>query len=146
MVRLTIPLIFISIIEGFILALLWKRKAIRPFVIFLVCLYLVWNYCGIKQHEVISTYSLESSITKKAIKIFDDKSRFENCKVIYIKDPKNTKLSSWDGSQKIALTFSGESFLSYYFPLKKELEVAYEYKSKIPPEGSCTVNVSELIK
>lgn len=146
MVRLTIPLIFVSLLEGVILASIWKRKTTRPLVVLLVVLYLVWNYFGIKQHEVISTYMLESSITKRASQVFADKRRFENCTTLYIKDPKNMKMSSWDGSEKLALTLSGNSFLSYYFPNKKNINVRYEYISKKPHDGDCIVLADELIK
>ncbi|MFH0773832.1 MAG: hypothetical protein V1922_05995 [bacterium] len=146
MVRLTIPLIFISVIEGFILAFLWKKKRTKPFVVLLIILYLVWNYFGIKQHEIISTYTRESSITKQAGIIFSNKKRFENCKVLYIEDPKNMKISSWEGSEKLALTLSGDSFLSYYFPERSDLKVVYEYKSKTPSEKNCSINANELIK
>lgn len=146
MVRLTIPLIFISLLEGVILSIMWKQKNTKPFVIFLIGLYLIWNYFGIKQHEVISTYVLESSITKQAVQVFANKQRFENCTTLYIKDPKNVKMSSWDGSEKLALTLSGNSFLSYYFPNKKNIKVQYEYASKQPRKGACVVLADELIK
>lgn len=146
MVRLTIPLIFVAVIEGSVLALLWKQKEAKFLVIFLVALYLLWNYFGIKQHEIISTYSLESSITKQAGAVFGNTKRFENCKMLYIRDPKMMKMGSWDGSEKLALTLSGNSFLSYYFLGRKNLKVEYEYKSKTPSEQSCIVNANELIK
>lgn len=145
MVRLTIPLIFVSLIGGLILSILWKIKSMRTLVIILLSLYLVWNYFGIKQHEIISTYALESSITKKTQEVFGNKQRFATCKTIYIKDPAQMKMGSWDGSEKIALTFSGNSFLSYYFPERREMNVLYEYKTKNIPKGSCIVKSEELI-
>lgn len=144
MVRLTIPLIFITIIEGTLLAILWKQKKTQLLAIILLSLYLVWNYFGIKQHEVISTYTLESSITKKASTVFSDVKRFENCSVLYIKDPKKMKMSSWEGSKKLALTLSGDSFLSYYFP-GRDLKVAYEYHSKLSQPTDCSIDAKELI-
>jgi len=125
---------------------LWKQKRTQSLALLLVALYLVWNYFGIKQHEVISTYALESSITKQATKVFSDTKRFENCNVFYIKDPKNMKMSSWEGSEKLALTLSGDSFLSYYFPRRTDLKVLYEYKTQKQPYNSCTIDAQELIK
>jgi len=146
MVRLTIPLVFMSVIEGLILAILWKKKKAQKLVISLLTLYLIWNYFGIKFHETISTYMLESSINKQAIIVFGNVKRFENCNVLYIKDPKQMRVSSWEGSEKIALTFSGDSFLSYYFPGRKDLKVKYDYKSKDPSFGDCIIDASELIQ
>jgi hypothetical protein len=146
MVRLTLPLIFVSVVEGLVLALLWKQKKTKPVAIFLIGLYLIWNYFGIKQHEIISTYALESSITKQADIIFSNKARFQNCNSLYIKDPKNMKMGSWDGSEKLALTLSGDSFLSYYFPDRKNLTVHYEYKSRKSSSHDCIVNADELIQ
>jgi hypothetical protein len=147
MVRLTIPLIFVSLIEGLIFSMLWKKKTMKIVVIVLLGLYLIWNYFGIKQHEIISTYTLESSITKNAEKIFANKQRFDTCKTIYIKDPAQMKMGSWDGSEKIALTMSGDSFLSYYFPKRNDLTVEYAYKSTfLKQQQSCVVDANELIR
>lgn len=146
MVRLTIPLIFTSMIGGSILGLLWKTKGLRPVVLFFLALYLVWNFFGIKEHEVISTYRLESRISKNAEKVFADTVRFANCNSIYIQDPAVMKMGSWDGSEKIALTLSGESFASHYLKQKKDMKVYYEYKTKNAPKGSCVVSASELMK
>jgi len=146
MVRLTIPLIFVSLIEGLILSMLWNKKISKGVAVVLLGLYLVWNYFGIKQHEIISTYTLESSITINAEKIFANKQRFDTCKIIYIKDPAQMKMGSWDGSEKIALTLSGDSFLSYYFPKRNNMQVFYEYKTRTVPKGSCIVDAAEFIK
>ena len=146
MVRLTIPLIFVAIMQGSILAILWKQRRAKPFVIFLLALYLIWNYFGIKQHESISTYALESSITKRASIVFSNTKRFKNCTTLYIKDPKNMKMGSWDGSEKLALSLSGNSFLSYYFPERKDLKVEYEYNSTQQSSNSCFVASEELIQ
>lgn len=146
MVRLTIPLIFISLIGGSVLGTLWNNKRVRPFVILLLALYFVWNFFGVKEHEVISTYALESRISRNAERIFTDHMRFERCNSIYIQDPADMKMGSWDGSEKIALTLSGESFASHYLPQRKNMRVFYEYRTKKIPLGSCIVTVSELMK
>lgn len=146
MVRLTIPLIFISLIGGSTLGLLWKNTKLKPFVVSLLALYLVWNFFGVKEHEIISTYTLESRISRNAKTIFEDKLRFANCNSIYIQDPKEMKMGSWEGSEKIALTLSGESFATHYLPQRKDLQVFYEYRTKKAPVGSCIVTSSELMK
>lgn len=148
MVRLTIPLIFISVIGGSVLALLWRNKKLRPVVGLFLGLYLVWNFFGVKEHEIISTYKLESKISRNAAKVFADDARFAGCNSIYIADPKTMQMSSWEGSEKIALTLSGDSFLSYYFPQRDNLIVEYAYKSTPlkRQKQSCTVNANELIQ
>jgi len=88
----------------------------------------------------------ESSISNNASIIFNNKERFNNCNTLYVKDPKNMKMGSWDGSEKLALTFFGDSFLSYYFPGRKNMTVLYEYKTKTIPKGSCIVDAAEFIK
>lgn len=146
MVRLTIPLIFISLIGGSVLGLLWNTKRLKLVVVALLALYLVWNFFGVKEHEAISTYTLESRISRNAERIFADVARFEKCNSIYIEDPKEMKMGSWDGSEKIALTLSGESFASHYLPQKKDMQVFYEYRTKNIPTGSCIVRTSELMQ
>lgn len=146
MVRLTIPLIFVSLIGGSVLGVLWTNKKVRPFVVLLLMLYLVWNFFGVKEHEIISTYMLESRISRNAEMIFADDARFATCNSIYIQDPADMKMGSWDGSEKIALTLSGESFASHYLPQRKDMKVFYEYRTKKIPSGSCIVTASELMK
>lgn len=146
MVRLTIPLIFISLMGGSVLGLLWSNKRLKPYVVILLALYLVWNFFGVKEHEVISTYTLESRISRNAERIFADVARFEKCNSIYIEDPKEMKMGSWDGSEKIALTLSGESFASHYLPQRKNMKVFYEYRTKKIPVDSCIVTTGELMK
>lgn len=145
MVRLTIPLIFVSLIGGVTLSFLWKRKSLRPVVITLLVIYLVWNFFGVKEHEIISTYTLESRISRNAEKIFMNVTRFERCNSIYIQDPKEMKMGSWEGSEKIALTLSGQSFVTHYLPQRKDMKVFYEYRTKKIPAGSCVVTTGELM-
>jgi hypothetical protein len=55
-------------------------------------------------------------------------------------------MCTWDGSEKIALTFAGDSFLSYYFPDRKDMKVVYEYRTKVPVGNNCSIDARELIQ
>ena len=147
MVRLTLPLIFISLLQSYILICYFESKRVFRYLAgILIVIYLAMSMAGTKLHENASTYTLESSITKRAEAVFKDINRFNNCSTIYIKDPKMMKMSSWDGSEKIALTFFGNSARSYFFPRRKDLNLVYEFQTRTQPIGSCVVGADEFLR
>jgi len=145
MVRLTIPLIFVCFFQAYILSVLWcNYKKARLVVLMMLGLYLLWNYFGVRVHERISTYEYESKIVKRANIIFSDP-KYQSCKVLYFGEPKNMQMTEWEGSKKLALTFAGQSFLSYYFPHKK-MKAIYAYEKKQIPNKSCVLDSGEFVK
>ncbi len=144
MVRLTIPLVFVSLFEAYIFTLLWHEKKWKWGTGFLLAIYFIWNFYGVKVHEVSSTYVQESQIVKNADKLFSDK-KMKNCSVLYFKDPDVMEMSEWEGSKKLGLTFAGQSFISYYFP-NKQMAAVYEYQTKIVPKNACVIKSEDLLK
>jgi len=147
MVRLTVPLIFLALFQCYVIYLYGRANHFfQTLAILLVCLYLVVHYFGTQFNENSSTYLLESSITKRAQTMFSNTERFKNCTSLYFADPPAMKMGSWDGSEKLALTFFGDAFISTYFPQRKNISVFYQYKTPIIPLSSCTIQASELIQ
>jgi len=144
MVRLTIPLVFVSFFEAYIFAHLWKEKKLKWTVGVFIGLYLLWNFFGVKIHEQSSTYIQETQIVQNADKLFSDK-KYQDCNFLYFKDPKDMGMSEWEGSKKLGLTFAGQSFLPFYFPNKK-IEAVYEYQTKAIPRGACVIKGELLLK
>jgi len=147
MVRLTVPLIFITLFQSVIwFYYLQSNTFFKGVFVVLISLYTITCFFGIKVNENTSTYLLESSISKQATKVFGNITRFENCTTIYIKNPKVMKMGSWDGSEKVALTLFGDSFLNHYFPNRRDMKVAYEFQMQQIPQNSCIIDSSELIQ
>lgn len=146
MVRLTVPMVFIAIFQDYILYLFSKNEKIfKTASVILIMLYIVTNYIGVQMNENVSTYNLESSISRHAERLFKDNVRFERCTTLYIKDPSSMKMGSWDGSEKIALTLFGDLAINYFIPNKRGLKVLYEYQIKKIPQGACIVDSNEFL-
>jgi len=145
MVRLTLPLVFISLFQGYVITLLYRQNRITRFIaLFLVSLYLVWNYYGTLIHESASTIKLESAIYFKSRAYFDQKrSRIVLKDSIYIKDPKKG-LNPWGGSKKLNDTYWGQNFVQYLFP-EKDLKMFYAFETKKIPKNSFVVSSLELL-
>lgn len=146
MVRLTLPFIFVSIAEASLLAFLVKPGRGKKILYGLVGLYLVFNYLGVTVHEDVSTYKLETRITKNAATIFNDhKKAIQKEGRVAILDDSGKELSSWAGVEKLKVTFAGQNAASFYFP-GKNITLIYIDKNKAPPDGAVTVPASAFFK
>lgn len=130
MVRLTIPLIFISFIQGYFLLLFLQNKSIilKFFSIFLITIYFIFNYLNTKIFEEFSLYNLESRFSKNtAIYIKNKKNEILNYNCIFFKDESFHKTNPWGGSKKLKITLSDQNFIKFYIP-EKEIKVYYEFE------------------
>lgn len=148
MIRLTMPLIFISFIEAILIYLLFIHR-IRLFkytAVILLVLYAVWNYFGIRVHEETSTYLLENRIFNNTQKYFtENKSEILKHDSIYFQDKTFDLPKGWNGSEKLKLSLSGESFLDYYFPESK-LKVIYGFENDTIPVNAYIIDSKILLK
>jgi Ca2+/Na+ antiporter len=148
MIRLTIPLIFISFVEAmFMYLLLINRMRLFKYVaVILLVLYAVWNYFGIRVHEETSTYLLENRIFKNAKKYFsENKSEILKHDAIYFQDKTFDLPRGWNGSEKLKLSLSGQSFLDYYFPGSK-LKAVYGFENNTIPANAYIIDSKILLK
>lgn len=148
MIRLTLPLIFISLAQSLIISLLLlnRNKYVKYFGLTILLLYSVWNYFGINVHEQTSIYLLENNIYINAKNYFD-KNKLEVLKydIIYFKDTTHNLPTGWNGSEKLKLSFSGNNFLDHFFPNKK-IKAIYSFENKIIPEKSYVIDSNILLK
>lgn len=130
MVRLTMPLIGVILVQAIVFLLLWSwsRSGTLGRVLFvaLAVLFGAWNYLGIQVHEEISTYRLEAALVVQLEQYFTEhEEEIRAADVLVFEEPSQTQgLSSWFGSEKIKGTLSDQAFLQYYIP-GAELSVKY---------------------
>ncbi|MEI6532336.1 MAG: hypothetical protein WCO06_00705 [Candidatus Roizmanbacteria bacterium] len=127
MVRLTVPSVFISILQAMVIYFAIKKSAVtRGIAVCLIILYISYNFYGIKVHESSSLFFLESRIVSNATTYFSNHNdSIQNRNNIYFLE---TKPSSWGGSKKLKVSLHDQSFLNYYFP-QKQMKVIYESDS-----------------
>lgn len=145
MIRLTMPLIFISAFEAyFIVDLFRKSIATKILAIILIFLYFSWNLYGIKTHESSSLYFLENDIYVSASRYFSNhKQQIEGKKYLYFKDDKNNKNEIFRNSQKLKLSFHDQSFLDHFFPGYK-ITALYNFETSKIPANAFIVNSNLL--
>lgn len=124
MVRLMIPLIFISLFQGYVLFQFIKAGGVFKYIaILLLFLYSAGNFFGTKVHESTSMYQLETQIVKNASLYFKShKTQIEQVGAIqFVDNPsQDASCAAWGGcSKKLENTFHGQYFLDYYFASKK---------------------------
>lgn len=147
MIRLTLPLIFMALLQGWILyqCISDKNKYIKYMGMFVLILYAVWNYYGVRVHEVTSTYALESSIYAKADRYFNDhRKTILNYEVVYFKDTTHNFPKGWNGSEKLKNSFSGDNFLDHFFPEKK-MKVIYGFENQKIPSNAYILESNRLL-
>jgi len=148
MIRLSLPLIFIAFAEAVIIYLLLinKNKYIKYLGLFILALYTIWNFFGVRVHENTSTYLLENTIFYNTQKYFA-KHRLEILKhdYIYFKDTTNNLPKGWNGSEKLKLSLSNSNFLDHFFPDEK-IKVIYQSETKKIPENAYILESNILLK
>lgn len=146
MVRLTLPLIFISLFQGYILSIYIKNSSFfRNAAVLLIILYAISNYYGVKVHESSSLYFLETRFVNSAGKYFSqNKNKILKNKYLYFKNPPKGFSNPWGGSQKLKNTFSDQNFLDHFFP-DSNLKAIYEFEDKKIPEKSFIVNSVDIL-
>ena len=143
MVRLTVPLIFISVIQAHVLLKAMQNSRLRIASLFLVLLYITWNFFGVRVHERTSNYMYESSISRN-VESYMNTHKINSARhaSIYFKDP-DRKPDAWGWSKKLETTLHGQDFVDFYFPGKK-ITVLYGYKDK-PSVDSYIIDAQTLM-
>lgn len=130
MVRLTLPLIGIVLLQAAVYWYFWQKgRWGRGLTVVMLLLYGSWNYLGVQVHEEVSTYNLETRIVRQTSHYLSALAPvLKEGDMLYFVDGKDTKMSAWDGSQKLKVTLSDQAFLSYYFPT---LQLTARYQSQV---------------
>lgn len=148
MIRLTIPLIFVSLIEAMLMHALFTNRAkfFKYVAVALLFLYIFWNYFGIRVHEETSTYLLENKIFNSTKKYFtENKKEILKHDSIYFQDKTFDLPRGWNGSEKLKLSLSDESFLDYYFPGSR-LKAVYGYEDNDIPANAYIIDSKIFLK
>ena len=142
MVRLTLPLIFLSIFQASILYKFAKEgKFFKTVFIILTILYFTWNYYGIKVHESSSSYLFENRIyNNSAVYFAKNKSKILEKKSIYFIN----YFGDWR-SVKLKNSYHDQDFLDYFLPGIK-IKAVYEHDSKKIPENSFVIDGGDITK
>jgi len=146
MVRLTLPLIFIVLIQTYLIANFIKAgKILRLISLVLIILYLILNILGISIHESSSTFLLESRFTINAKKYFEkNKKEIVKHSTLYFIDSTNIKYNPWGGSEKLKVTFGDQNFLDHYFPGSK-LKAVYGFEDRKIPKDAYVANSFDIL-
>ncbi len=134
MVRLTLPLIFITAFQAYILYKTYFRGyMLRVISIFLLLLYFTWNYSGVRIHESSGLFLLNSRIVKNVRTYFAlHREEIMKRKIIYFAE---TTPSAWGGTKELKNILHGENFAYYFFPNQKITVIYAHEQSKIPPHA-----------
>lgn len=145
-IRLTVPILFLTTFQGWILATLYNQGGwTRKLVYTLIVLFLVTNFYGTRVHENSSSILLESSIYFRARSYFEThRSKIEKYSVIFIKDQPPGQTNPWGGSVKIKDTFWDQHFVNYLFPQRK-IRTVYDYDVDKRPKKSLSIPSIKLL-
>jgi len=145
MIRLMLPLVFVAILQGYVITKLYQQKGKAQIIaILMLATYLIFNYYGTLVHESASTFKLESDIYFRSKQYFDQR-RLQILKkdIIYIKDLKKG-VNPWGGSKKLKDTYWGQNFVQYLFPEKK-LTMIYGFEQPNIPKNAYVVSSLNLL-
>lgn len=147
MVRLTLPLIFVSLFQAYVIFLFYKKGGLFKFISYLlVILYFILNVIGIKIHESSSTFFLESRVSDH-LKLVITKNRSEilSAGSVYFKDVKLKDFNPWGQSKHLKTTLSDQNFTDLYFP-RQNIRAIYGFENPETPDGSFVIPSLELLK
>lgn len=125
-VRLMLPLIFLSISQGYLLFTFIKQNnyMFKMAVIILISTYLLWNYFGIKTHESSSLYLAQNRLYENSQKFFSiNMTEIRQNRYIYF---------AGDRSKELKNAFHDQSFIDHFFPNSKLIAVYGFEVDKIP--------------
>lgn len=143
MVRLTVPLIFISCINAIIIYLLYQKAGFYRLVsIVLLVLYTYLNVMGIKIHESSGLFLLNT----QTINNFDEyvkknKNEIDKFNTIYFVD--SSPDENYGGSEEIKNMLGSDYFTDTFFPNQNK-KIIYGHEVKIIPEGSFVIKSGDL--
>lgn len=146
MVRLTIPSLFILIIQGFVIARLFQyKKWFRAVSIVLITLYLGIQVVAVPVHEESGLFLLESRIVRNVrLYIEEHKEIIDRYNGIYFIDT-STTLGDWGGSRKLADTLHGIDFIDHYFPGQHKVAL-YSFQSPRLPKNMYVIDAAIMFR
>lgn len=146
MVRLALPLIFISALEGYLLYAMYKKGGLfKKAFYLLIGLYILFNFYGIKVHESSSTFFLESRVSDNLRDVIEEnRETISSKKYIYFKDSEKKDFNPWGQSKHLKTTLSNQNFLDLYFP-KKDITAIYSFEQKEIPKDSYVINSLDIL-
>jgi len=117
MVRLTIPLLFVTIPLSIILVTLLKKNIFCKIIaVLIIGSYLSWNYYSVRVHESSSGYTLDTRVITRAEKLVSEhRNEIASKKVFYIRDFKEDD-AAIGFSTKVKTSFFDQEFIHYHFP------------------------------
>ncbi len=145
MVRLTLPLVFITTFEAFIIYQFFsKGKMFKILGIVLIILYMAFNYYGVRVHEPSSTFFLETRFIDSADQYFAKHKNgiVKHRYLVFIDNPNGP--TAWGGSKKLKVSFHDQDFLDYYFP-EVHLTALYGFENKQIPRDSFVVASVDIL-
>lgn len=145
MVRLMLPLFFLSLLLSYPVSYSIKRKGFARIVgYFFLFSYLCFNIAAITVHESSSLFILESKFVNNLERYFslhgDEIARH---KYIYFIDPKKGT-NPWGGSKKLKVTLHDQNFLYNYFPNKNIIAI-YGYENKTIPKDAYLIKSIDIL-
>ena len=143
MVRLTMPLLFVVLIQALIIYYAYVSKGfLRIVSIILFVLYLTIQVNAIPIHEQSSVFLLQSSISKKAELHFEEnRSAIGNIPNLYFIDITG---KAWGGSRMLHNTLHDSTFLEIFFPGQGK-KAYYQYRDTKIPKNSYVIDSGEIL-
>ncbi len=146
MVRLTLPLVFVVLMQTYFIAnFIKKGRFLKVLGFILIALYVYLNILGVSIHESSSTFLLESRFTSNAKKYFNQhKKKILKYQYIYFEDKTKIIPMPWGGSEKLKVTFGDQNFIDHYFPGSK-MKAIYGFEDKKIPKNAYVINSFDIL-
>lgn len=143
MVRLTVPLIFIVLIQAFIIyAMIKSSGKFKVIGVLLMATYIILNIMAIPIYESSSTYLLESRISDNLGKLVD-KNRQDMVKHKYIYFRDIPGIDAFGQSRHLKTTLSDQNFLDHYLN-GVNIKAVYGFENGNAPNNSYIINSVDL--
>lgn len=149
MVRLTLPLIFVVLIQSYLLWLVYASGKLGRIVVgIILVLFFIGNAFAIQLHQESGLFLLETRIVKNVrTYVAKHRKKIEQKGIIHFQDRDVTgvTITPWGGSKKLSTTLHGEDFADLFFP-DKSIRVFYAYETPATPEGAFIAKAFQIVQ
>lgn len=147
MVRLTVPLAFVSLFQGYVIFKFFGKKGVfRKVSYMLLAIYFFANIIGIKIHESSSTFFLESRISDHLGSVVNaNRKEIGKKRYIYFRDVALKDYNPWGQSKHLKTALGDQNFIDLYFP-KSDLKAIYGFEQEIIPADAFVINSLDLLE
>lgn len=147
MVRLTLPLIFLSLFQGYVLfRLIRLAHFFRYLSVGLLGMYLVWNFYGTQFHEASSLYLPENDIYLRARQLFDTHySEITQSSTIFFQDDERNRTLTTANSERLKNSFHDQSFTKHFFP-HQSIKALYDFETDQVPQNAYIIKTYDLVR